>query len=325
MFIKSNKNFISILGTSIFISLNTYAQTDPCSTLADLQTKTDTNSFVGYGSASTQKEADQNAQVDLARNIRQKVTATSTVDETKDDASLKATSKSVVSEVLIGAKVLKRCSDKGTFSAVVTLEKKAFVSSMTEKLTANIKKADNLIQAIEKAKSDEAMGKSVDNAKKFLAEYQDNSESDFEVCKVYKGCSEINIDNIHNLAELVSKEGDKDQYVFITNNDKVSTALRDDLITLLEDDPKEKIKIMDGAVTEAGSDSKRKILASCKAKVGSKIPGTDDRIVETRCTLEAYIGKQKKFRKVYSCKATVDSEISVDDAVSTCSGRLVLE
>ena len=114
MFIKSSRNLFSILASSTLMTFVAHAETDPCSTLADLQTKTDNNLFVGYGTASSQKEADQNAQVDLARNIRQKVTATSTVDETNNDASLKASTKSVVSEVLIGAKVLKRCSSSGT-------------------------------------------------------------------------------------------------------------------------------------------------------------------------------------------------------------------
>jgi LPP20 lipoprotein len=320
----SPRSLFTIAACSFFCSFSAaYAQTDPCSTLADLQSKGDSSLFVGYGTGSSQKEADQNAQVDLARNIRQKVTATSTVDETKNDATLQSTSKSVVSEILIGAKVLKRCPNGSSFSSVVTLEKNTFISSLTEKLSSNIKKANNLKSSIENAKSDEILGQSIDSAKKFLADYQESSEADFELCKVYKGCADIKVDNsFHDLAELVSKEGDKDQYVLVTDNDKVSAALRDDLITLLEAD---NIKIMDGAVSENSKESKRKILASCKAKVGSKIPGTDDRVVETRCTVEAYIGKQKKFRKVYSCKAMGDAGISIEDAVTSCSGRLQLE
>ncbi len=324
MKLKAIGLFIGIF--SVVLSNSIYAQTDPCSTLADLQSKTQKDLFVGYGTASKQQQADQNAQIDLARNIRQKVTATSTVEESNDDASLKATSKSVVSEVLIGAKILKRCNNKDSYSTVVTLEKATFLTSLSEKLSSNIKKAQNLIQSIEKAKDDETLGKNVDIAKKFLADYQDTTEADLNVCKVYSGCEKIASaeDVFHKLSELVSKEGDKDQYVFISNNDKVSLALRNDLISLLEDDKNDKIKIMDGAVSE-NSESKRKILSNCKAKVGSKIPGTDDRIVETRCVVEAYIGKQKKFRKVYSCKSTMDADISIEDAVTACSGRLTLE
>jgi hypothetical protein len=317
-------NFFTITTFSFLYSISAAnAQTDPCSTLADLQSKGESSLFVGYGAGASQKEADQNAQVDLARNIRQKVTATSTVDENKNDVTLQSTSKSVVSEILIGAKVLKRCPNANNFSSVVTLEKNTFISSLTEKLSSNIKKANNLKSSISNAKSDEILGQNIDTAKKFLADYQESSESDFELCKIYKGCSDLKIDNsFHDLAELVSKEGDKDQYILVTDKDKVSTALRDDLITLLEAD---NIKIMDGSVSDNSKESKRKILASCKAKIGSKIPGTEDRVLETRCTVEAYIGKQKKFRKVYSCKATSDSEISTDDAVSACSGRLQLE
>ncbi len=324
MFFGSSLSLFTTAACSFFYSFSVaYGQTDPCSTLADLQSKGVASLFVGYGAGSSQKEADQNAQVDLARNIRQKVTATSTVDETKNDATLQSTSKSVVSEILIGAKVLKRCSNSSNFSSVVTLEKNTFISSLTEKLSSNIKKANNLKNSIENAKSEEILGQNIDSSKKFLADYQESSEADFELCKVYKGCSDLKIENsFHNLAELVFKEGDKDQYLLVTNNDKVSTALRDDLITLLESD---NIRIMDGSVSDNAKDSKRRILASCKAKVGSKIPGTDDRVVETRCTVEAYIGKQKKFRKVYSCKATADAGISTDDAVSSCSGRLQLE
>ena len=320
----SSRSLFTLAACSFLYSFSSaYAQTDPCSTLADLQSKGDSSLFVGYGTGPSQKEADQNAQVDLARNIRQKVTATSTVDETKNDATLQSTSKSVVSEILIGAKVLKRCPNGNNFSSVVTLEKNTFISSLTEKLSTNIKKANNLKNSIENAKSEEILGQNIDSAKKFLADYQESLDADFELCKVYKGCSDIKFENsFHDLAELVSKEGDKDQYILVTDNDKVSTALRDDLITLLEAD---NIKVMDGSVSDNAKDSKRRILASCKAKVGSKIPGTDDRVVETRCTVEAYIGKQKKFRKVYSCKATADSGISTEDAVSSCSGRLQLE
>ncbi len=312
--------------SSIILTSSVYAQTDPCSTLADLQSKTQKDLFVGYGSATTRKEADQNAQIDLARNIRQKVTATSTVEESEADASLKATSKSVVSEVLIGAKTLKRCGAENNYSAVVTLEKATFLTSLSEKLSSIIKKAQNLIQSLEKTNDEETIGKNIDIAKKFLADYQDTAADDLSVCKVYGGCEKIGSvdDTFHKLSELVSKEGDKDQYVFISNNDKVSLALRNDLISLLEDDPKDKIKIMDGAVSE-NSESKRKILSNCKAKVGSKIPGTDDRVVETRCVVEAYNGKQKKFRKVYSCKSTMDADITIEDAVTACSGRLLLE
>ncbi|MGY3803829.1 hypothetical protein ACWNT8_07205 [Pigmentibacter ruber] len=316
--------FISLSSIALFSSV--YAQTDPCSTLADLQSKTQKELYVGYGTGNTQKEADQNAQVDLARNIRQKVTATATVEETNENASLNATSKSVVSEVIIGAKTLKRCNNKDSFSAVVTLEKASFLNSLQEKLASINKKAKSLVQSLENAKDDETLAKNVDAAKKFLAEYQNTYEEDLNLCKTNSGCGNISKDEdiFSKLSELVAKEGDKDQYVFISNKDKVSLALRDDLISLLEEDKNEKIKIMDGAVSE-GTESKRRILSSCKAKVGPKIPKTEDRVVETRCVIEAYIGKQKKFRKVYSCKSTMDSEISIEDAVTSCSGRLTLE
>lgn len=324
MFFVSLKNLFSIVFIYNLISFSlVYAQTDSCSSLADLQSKNDSSLFVGYGSASTQKEADQNAQIDLARNIRQKVTATSTVAETKNEVTLQSTSKSIVSEILIGAKILKRCTNENFFSTVVTLEKNHFLLSLSEKLLLNEKKASNLINSINNAKTDEILAQNIDTAKKFLTDYQDTFESDLELCKIYKGCSEIKIDSkLHDLAELVSKEGDKDQYILITNNDKVSSALREDLITLLESD---NIKIMDKSVNSSKEEVKRKIISNCNVKVGSKIPGTDDRIVETRCSLEAYIGKQKKFRKTYSCKATADSGTSLDEAVSSCSGRLKSE
>lgn len=316
--------FFGITTSSLFSAA--YGQTDPCSTLADLQNKTQKDLFVGYATGASQKEADQNAQIDLARHIRQKVSATSTVDESTNSVSLNASSKSVVSEVLIGAKILKRCNIKDSFSTVITLEKTAFIVSLEEKLSNNLKKGNKLIQSIENARDDEVLGRNIEAAKKFLADYQITTEDDLNVCKVYSGCNDTfyTADVFADLAEVVAKEGDKDQYIFLSAKDKVSQFLKNDLITLLEEDEKDRVKIMEKSVAK-GSEFKRKILANCKAKVGSKIPDTDDRIVETRCIVEAYIGKQKKFRKVYSCKSTMDDDIAIEDAVAACSGRLTLE
>ncbi|KAB8031830.1 LPP20 family lipoprotein [Fluviispira multicolorata] len=316
------KNTI-ILSSLISISPFAFAQTDSCSTLADLQSKSNESSFVGFGAAATQKEADQNAQVDLARNIRQKVTASSTVNENNTDTSLNATSKSVVSEILVGAKVLKRCTNSDSFSAVVTLDKAMFISTLSEKLSTNLKKAVNFKKSIESSKSEDITAKLIDDAKKFLSDYQESSESDLELCKIYKGCKDLKIDTaFHDLAEQVAKDGDKDQYILITANDDVANGLRGELITLLE---AEKLKIMDGTVSDKSQDITRKVIATCKVKAGTKIPGTEDRVIETRCIVEAYIGKQKKFRKVYSCKAVGDNEYSNEDAVNSCSGRLQQE
>ncbi|WP_186645766.1 LPP20 family lipoprotein [Fluviispira vulneris] len=321
------KNII-LLFSSISISTLALAQTDPCSTLADMQSKNNESIFVGFGAAGTQKEADQNAQIDLARNIRQKVTSSSTVNETNTDATLNSTSKSVVSEVLIGAKVIKRCPHTDSFSSVVTLDRNMFVTSLTEKISTNLKKAVNLKKSLENSKSEEVSAKLIDDAKKFLSDYQENSESDLELCKIYKGCKDLKIDTaFHDLAEIVAKDGDKDQYIFFSSNDDITNGLREELISLIEAD---NIKVMDGNVIEKSNDLKphdvkRKIIGNCKVKAGTKIPGSEDRVVETKCTVEAYIGKQKKFRKVYSCKAVGDNDFSNEDAVNSCSGRLQLE
>ncbi len=108
----------------------------------------------------------------------------------------------------------------------------------------------------------------------------------------------------------------------ITNGDAVTDNFRDELVDLAE---KEGVKIMDGAAADGTSVVKRKIYAKCKAKVGSKIPGSSDKVVETTCTLEAYIGKQKGFRKTYSCKAVSDAGISSEDAQNACAGRLQIQ
>jgi hypothetical protein len=321
------------------VSSPVFALTDPCSTLADLTSKSNPNSFVGFGAAETQKAADENAQIDMASRIRQKVTASSTVTENNDSAKLEATSKSVVSESLIGVKVLRRCSNEGSFSTVMSLDKALFVSSLEKKLSFNAAKAKKLTDTLNSEQTDEVIAKNVDSAKKFVADYQSTFESDLELCKTYSGCASIKDEHVFSsLAEAVAKQGDKDQYVMITNNDKIAEDFRDELIDLVE---KDGIKVMDNSVklmdlAESDRiDSKvkrkdlktkrsvnRKIIAKCKATLGSKIPDSTDRVVEVSCTLESYIGKQKGFRKVYSCKAMADADISKNDAINSCSGRL---
>lgn len=297
------------------------ADTDPCSTLADLKSKSDSSVFVGFSAGSSQKEADQNAQVDLARNIRQDVTSTSTVNESNDKSSLTETSKSVVSESLMGAKVLRRCSLKDTFSTVVTLDKKLFLSSLEKKLTRQLKKAADYTNELE-TQDEESLGQTVTAAKKFLSDYRVSAESDLELCQVYNSCLKIeNTNAFRELENALAQVGDKDQYLFTTRQSDLAHHFEEDLITLIENS--EGIKIVTQA---AGADSaQKKINASCKAKLETAISGTDDRIVEVRCTVEGYVGKQRSFRNVYSCKSVADSTTSKEEAVNACSGRLASE
>ncbi|MES2614399.1 MAG: hypothetical protein V4591_03180 [Bdellovibrionota bacterium] len=305
---------------SVVFSAATFAETDPCSTLADLTSKSSPNTFVGFGAGTTQKAADDAAQIDLASRIRQKVTATSTVTENNDSSKLEATSKSVVSESLIGAKVLRRCPNSGTFSTAVSLEKSLFISALENKLSSNVDKAKKFIGTINSTKNDDIIAQNIDKAKKFIADYQSTFESDLQLCKTYAGCAAIKDTGVFSdLTDLVAKQGDKDQYLMVTNNNEVTDSFRDELIDLVE---KDGTKVMDGVVGEGETSTNRKILAKCSAKVGSKIPGTSDKVVETTCVLESYIGKQKGFRKVYSCKAMADADISKEDAINSCSGRL---
>lgn len=314
------KNFFMIFAFCFF-TCAANAQTDPCSSLADLTSKSNPNSFVGFGAGTTQKLADDNAQIDLASRIRQQVTATSTVTADNDSSNLQSTSKSVVSESLIGAKVLRRCANSGSFSTVVSLDKAIFISSLEKKLATNVSKGQKLIDTINANKSDEIVAQNIETAKKFIANYQATFDSDLQLCKIYNGCDAIKNEGVFSeLSSLVANQGDKDQYLMISTNNSVTDTFRDELIDLVE---KDGIKVMDSVVVSDDSSSvKRKIFAKCVAKVGNKIPGTTDAVVETTCTLEAYIGKQKNFRKVYSCKSVLDANNSKEDAVNSCSGRL---
>lgn len=296
-----------------------YSQTDACSSLADLQTKNN-NSFVGYGSGQTQFEADQNAQIDLARQIRQKVTATATVEENNFNSNLSSNTKSVVQEILIGAKILKRCSGENKFSTVVTLDKDFFINSLAEKLTITFNKANSLKKSIENAKAEEVLANAIETAKDFINNYQQSCESDLELCKIYKGCSNITFDNsFRDLINAVAKNAETDQYVLIIEDQALTNEFQEDLLRLLEED---NVKIMNSKVAEKGNNTSRKILANCKFKAGLKIPGTEDKIAEIRCLADAYSGKQKKFQKIYSCKAIMDTQMTSQDAISSCVGRL---
>jgi hypothetical protein len=303
--------------------MSALAQSDPCSSYADLASQNNKDTFVGFGAGSTQKEADNNAQIDMASRIRSKITATSTVTENNTSSNLESTSKSVVSESLVGAKVLRRCPNKDSFSSVFTLDKSVFVRSLENKLSGNVTKATKYIDTLTHSKNDQIIAQNIDGAKKFIADYQATFEDDLQLCKIYSGCGDIKKETVFSeLADVVAKLGDKDQYVMVTDSNDVTEMFRDDLVSLVEQDG---IKVMDGAVSENAAGSKRKILAKCNSKMKPKIPHSSDRIVETTCVLESYIGKQKGFRKVYSCSAMLEDGASTEDAVNSCSGRLELQ
>ena len=315
-----------LLGASFLFSIvfSASAQTDSCSTLADLTSKSNPNTFVGFRAGTTQKEADDNAYLDLASRIRQKVSTISTVTENNTSSNLETTSKSVVSESLIGAKVLKRCHNGETFSSVVTLDQALFVSSLETKLSLNISQAEKLITALNSSKNDEIIVQNVDKANKLISNYQVNFENDLQLCKIYKGCTNIKNQNIFSdLVTLVEKQESKAQYYLETDNNAATENFKDELITILE---KHGIKVVDSlAKKNTNSSSTRKINAKCNTKIGTKIPGSTDKVITVNCILNS---KQKNFRRVYSCKAvldTTDTSMNADDVIQSCSGRLKLE
>jgi len=298
-----------------------WAQADPCSTFADLTAKSSPNTFVGYANSSSQQQAQREAQVDLASRIRQVVSASSTVTQSSSaDPVLSSSSKSAVSEILIGAKVLRRCAQNGGYSTVVTLEKNLFVHSLEKKLLYNVDKAQKFITSIQTARSDDILAQNVDFAKKFVVDHQSSFESDLELCKIYNGCAEIKNEHIFSdLQTVLSPKADQDQYVMTTAHDAVSKNFRDEIVGLVE---KEGLKVQDGTVSASNVPAHRKIFAQCTARVGTPVMGGPDKVVETKCTVEAYIGKQKTLRKTYSCQSMADLTTSKQDAINACSGRL---
>jgi hypothetical protein len=313
-----------LTGICFAFSFSAFGLTDPCSTLADLTSQNNPNTFVGYGVGASKAEADNNAQVDMASRIRSKVTAVSVVSEDNTSANLNSTSKSVISEVLVGVNAIKRCNiDSKEDSTVLTLDKTVFISSLENKLSAHIDQAKKLKDVLTQSKNDEIIANSVDKAKKLIEQYQSTFDDDLQLCKLYKGCASFKEGNVfQELPDIVAKLADKDQYVLISNDNQITANFRDELIDLLTDDG---VKVMDGSVTKNAPDSVRKILAKCRANLKGKIPNSDDRVLETRCVVEGYTGKQKLFRKVYSCSAMVDADSTKDDAISACNDRLQKE
>jgi hypothetical protein len=303
-------------------SIKAFCETDSCSTLADLTTSSNKNLFVGFGAGETQKQADNNANIDLASRIRQQVSSTSTVTQDNNKATFDSSAKSSVSESLVGAKILKRCSNSNSFSTVVTLDKKLFLDMLKTNLQNNIEKAQGLINSINK-NSDEIIAKNIEIAKKFISDYQANFENDLKLCKVYDGCQDIKNQTIFaDLAEVVAKNGDKDQYLMVANDDLATQSLKNDLITLAQ---KEGLNVIEHPVS-SNSDSSttlRKLFAKCKINKGTKIfANSSDKVLTVECSLEGFSGKQKMFGKLYSCKAMVDDNSEDIDAVNSCSGRL---
>lgn len=301
-----------------------FAETDPCSSTADLQSKSDSSLFVGFGAGSTQKDADRNARVDLARNIRQNVSASDTVTANDSDQSLNSTSSSSVSEILVGAQVLKRCKNKDSFSAVVTLKKKLFVSALQEKIHANLKQANSYIKRLKDSKNEASVMQTVDKAKKFLAKQEDAFDSDLALCRTYDGCDKLKEDStFSDLADLLAEQGEKGGYVLVLDKGRLTQSFKDDIASLLA---KDDINVKDPDSVEDILSVTNRANAKCVAQLGTKIPDSSDRVVTVRCSVEGVAGKQKMFRSVFSCKATLDERESKDEgAAGACSGRLEKE
>jgi hypothetical protein len=226
-----------------------------------------------------------------------------------------------VAESLIGAKILKRCTTGELYSTVTTLDHKLFIASMEKKLTFNVAKATKLLETLKDSRNNpEIFSQNIEIAKKFVKDYQANYETDLRVCRTFNGCETITNENIFTeLSSITQQNGDKDQYILIADQNDVSQMFKMEIITLLE---KDGIKIMDKIVTDNKNPSVRKIFAKCSAKLNPKLPNSSDRIVETKCIADIYIGRELKDRKIYTCKSLTDSDLASEDAVNACSGRL---
>lgn len=303
---------------------NAFAATDPCSSIADLQSKSDSSVFVGFGAGESQNAASRNARVDLARNIRQNVSASDTVTATDSDQSLNSTSSSSVSEILVGAQVLKRCTNQDNFSVVVTLSKKIFVSALQEKLRANLAQANSYSKRLKNSKNEASLMQTIDKAKKFLAKLDDSFDTNLALCRTYDGCSKVEDGSaFSDLADLLAEAGEKGGYVLVLDKGSLTQSFKDELSSLLA---KDDVNVKDPDSVEDILNVTNRANAKCVAQVGTKIPNSSDRVVTVRCSVEGVAGKQKMFRSVFSCKAMIDERESKDEeAAGACSGRLQKE
>lgn len=290
---------------------------DPCAALPELLAAGSSSVFVGYGKGESRELADSAARVDLASQIRQKITATATVTENDQGPSLSGTSKSVVSEVLIGAKTVRRCAYGGSFSTVVSLEKSLFLKSLEGKLSSLVQKALALTKSLKTTKSEEVFFRTLDQANQFLSTYQDSFDDDLRLCRTYGGCVDMAIEEkaLVGLSGAVLEQGDKDQYVVATDGNPVTERFKDELTAFLQQDG---LHIaVDGITINV---KPRRIFVKCRAKLGSKIPNSGDRVIEVRCT--STIAGRSTGRQAYLCRSVAGAEASIDDALTACQDRL---
>ncbi len=318
-----------------FLFQNAFAQKDECSSLADTQTKSDSSLFVGFGAGSSSKEADNNAQADLAGRIRQQVTAQATVTQSNTTENLTSSTTSAVNEVLTGAKIIKRCQNADSYSSVVTLSRSTFIKSLQEKLLTVISKAQNYSAQLKKENmKPEVSAEVVDNTKQFLDKYEPSFSSDLTLCRTFNGCLEIKKEKdlvLSDLSNLVATFSGKEMYELIVEKEKgnkkdsnMTELVQDEIITLLGDDG---IKVNDGNdnVDAVSTNNPRKVHLSCQSKLGTKIPNTSDRVFEISCSVNGFVGKSKKFRKIYSCRVMADDEGDFASNVDACSRLFKLE
>ena len=293
------------------------AQTDPCAQLADMQASS-SDMFVGFGAGLDQQAADANAQVDLARHIRQQVDATTVVTEDNTNASLSSTAQSTVSAVLVGAKVLRRCaatdSSTPTYSTVMTLEKNLFVTSLEEALKQKEQQGLALYEKLKPSAAGSSLPIStadVQAAKAFVKSYQTVLSEDEQLCKIYKGCQNSKLAQVTaSLAAQVEAKAEQIQYKFVAQN-RLAQRFEGELTDFLKEA---------GYSIGPSSESKRVASASCHTTASSVMGG--NQVVTLRCRVQCYEGSQVVFNKELLCKAMADKNILVEDAAASCHGRL---
>ncbi len=303
------------------------ANEEACTKLADMYSKNN-SLFAGYGNGLNATEALKNAQIDLASRIRQQITSESSVDQNDNSTNYSSKTKSIVNEILVGANVVKRCSDQDSASVVVTMDKELFFTNLEKKLSLLRDKAKNYLNQINSNKNsdDENTARLIDKAKKFSLENQSKFESDLELCKTFKHCNQIEEANIFiELQSAFNRRGDTDVYEMILDKKPITQNFKEELQTLLEQSG---LKVTNIIEENNKGTHLRKILASCLSNHGNQaIASSSDLIVGVKCTVEVYTGKEKTARKTYSCTAVSEgrSHSQLEDAIHSCHGRLSIE
>lgn len=268
------------------------------------------NQLVGYGEGPSGDSAVDGARVDLAKQIRTRVSSTSSTSETRSEVQLSGVSVSSVDELLVGMRVLKRCGADARQEAVVGIQKAQWLASLRSRVEAQASVLQAHVGALAAAKDEAQTLRAYWAAKQWLEQKEPAFRSDLDLCNAFEGC--------HGLPQADGGIGDLRSRV-----ESVSHGMRFEFVAKnaeAKDSESSLVRLLGNEGIAIGDDGgNRQAGAQCDLMRFPRVQGNSTFIVGLECRIRGTVGGREVFERHYEGKGIGSSE---QDAIQVARNSL---